>query len=56
MSCSSHNIMANSTFSWWAAYLNPTPDKIVCYPSEWFGVSNADKSTKDLCPPEWVKI
>jgi hypothetical protein len=56
MSCSSHNIIANSTFSWWAAYLNSSPDKIVCYPSEWFGIANLDKSTKDLCPPEWVKI
>jgi len=56
MSCSSHNVIANSTFSWWAAYLNQTPDKIICYPSEWFGVANADKSTKDLCPPEWIRI
>lgn len=56
MSCSSHNITANSTFSWWAAYFNNNPEKIVCYPSKWFGVANADKSTKDLFPPEWVKI
>jgi len=53
MSCCKHNIIANSSFSWWGSYLNSNPDKIVCYPETWF-VNNTD--TRDLCPLEWIKI
>jgi hypothetical protein len=55
MSCCQHNIIANSSFSWWAAYFNLNTEKIVCYPSVWFG-PNANLDTKDLCPDKWVKI
>jgi len=55
MSCCHHNIIANSSFSWWAAYFNGWENKIVCYPSVWFGPS-APHDTKDLCPPSWKKI
>jgi hypothetical protein len=55
MSCCHHNIIANSSFSWWGAYFNSSSDKIVCYPSVWFG-EIAKKNTNDLCPPEWNKI
>jgi hypothetical protein len=55
MSCCHHNIIANSSFSWWAAYFNNKGDRIVCYPSVWFG-ERANIDTRDLCPPEWIKI
>jgi hypothetical protein len=55
MSCCHHNIIANSSFSWWGAYFNTQTDKIVCYPSVWFG-EIANNNTKDLCPTDWNKI
>ena len=53
MSLTSHNIIANSTFSWWGAYFNVNVNKIVCYPSIWNGSNN---NVKDLFPNSWVKI
>ena len=55
MSCCHHNIIANSSFSWWAATLNTWSDKIVCYPSVWFGPS-ANHDLKDLCPSTFEKV
>jgi hypothetical protein len=47
MSLCHHNIIANSSFSWWSAYFNSWEDKTVCYPSVWFG-EIAKNDTKDL--------
>jgi hypothetical protein len=55
MSSCGHNIIANSTFSWWGAYLNSNPDKIVCYPETWFG-PKAQHDTLDLFPEDWIKV
>jgi hypothetical protein len=55
MSLCAHNVIANSTFSWWGAYLNNNQNKIVCYPSSWFG-SKAGHDTSTLFPLNWTKI
>ena len=49
-----HNIIANSSFSWWAAYLNSNPNKIVIAPKRWF--NQVDYNTKDLFPESWITI
>ena len=50
-------IMANSTFSWWGAYLSSFADKIVCYPSKWFGeYYEHNYKCDDLMPESWTKI
>lgn len=55
MSKCKHNIMANSSFSWWGSYLNDNPDKIVCYSSVYYS-KNYNKKTEDLFPENWIKI
>lgn len=49
-----HNIIANSSFSWWAAWLNPNPGKVVIAPDKWF--NNAPLDTTDLIPEKWIKL
>lgn len=58
MSCCNSNIIANSSFSWWSAYFNRNPDKIVCYPSVWFGkaASSDHNDLSDLIPNNWKKV
>jgi len=45
-----HNIISNSSFGWWGAWLNDNPDKVIFAPKQWF---KDDKITKDLYPKEW---
>ena len=54
MSMCTHHIIANSSFSWWGAWL--ARSKRVVAPSTWFGHNNADKDTKDLLPESWIVI
>lgn len=56
MSLCDHNIIANSTFSWWGAWLNPNNDKIVIAPNAWFADKDLHKQSKDIVPKDWIKI
>lgn len=49
-----HHIIANSTFSWWGAWLNQQPDKIVIAPQKWFSTERFD--TSDLLPESWIQL
>ncbi|RKS45138.1 glycosyl transferase family 11 [Gillisia mitskevichiae] len=53
MSSCSHNIIANSSFSWWAAWLNNNPNKTVIAPKNWFA---KDIDTNDLIPDQWIRL
>lgn len=56
MSLCKHNIIANSSFSWWAAWLNTNIEKIVISPKNWFFDNVTNSNTGDLIPENWLRI
>jgi hypothetical protein len=55
MSLCDNNIIANSSFSWWGAWLNNNPNKKVIVPKKWFG-PGVNHNTQDLIPESWITI
>jgi len=53
--CSDY-IIANSSFSWWGAWLSRNDSPKVIAPTKWFGPNNEHKNTKDLLPETWIKV
>ncbi len=56
MSLAKHNIIANSTYSWWSAWLNSNIDKIVVAPANWYNPQYNKLKNVDIVPNEWVRF
>ena len=53
MSLCNHNIIANSSFSWWSAFLNKNKNKRVIAPQMWY---SEYKDLSDLYPQQWLQL
>lgn len=54
MATCKHHIIANSSFSWWGAWLNPSQEKVVAAPTQWF--ADPSKSNPDILPDSWHRV
>lgn len=50
------DVIANSTFSWWGAWLNRNPSKIVVAPSRWYNEPKMNSCAYEIIPVSWIRV